>query len=100
LKNSRLFILSTARIFELPVDENNPLRPSSPYTVSKVHGDFPVRNYFHAYGLKTVVSRAFNHEGAGRGPHFVTSSIVRQCIALKYNGASKIAIGNVNIFRD
>jgi GDP-D-mannose dehydratase len=31
---------------------------------------------------------------------FVASSIVRQCIALKYNGASKIAIGNVNIFRD
>jgi GDPmannose 4,6-dehydratase len=88
------------RIPELPVDENNPLRPLSPYAVSKVHGDFLARNYFHAYGLKTVVSRAFNHEGAGRGPRFVTSSIVRQCVALKYNGASKIVIGNVDAFRD
>jgi GDPmannose 4,6-dehydratase len=88
------------RIPELPIDENNPLRPLSPYAVSKVHGDLLMRNYFHAYGLKTIVSRAFNHEGAGRGPHFVTSSIVRQCVALKFGEANKITIGNVNAFRD
>ncbi|RLE90932.1 MAG: GDP-mannose 4,6 dehydratase [Thermoprotei archaeon] len=88
------------KIPELPVDEENPLRPLSPYAVSKVHGDFLVRNYFHAYGLKTIVSRAFNHEGAGRGPQFVTSTIVRQCVKLKFGEASKVLIGNVNAFRD
>jgi GDPmannose 4,6-dehydratase len=72
------------RIPELPVDEGNPLRPMSPYAVSKVYGDFLMRNYYHAYGLKTIVSRAFNHEGAGRGHEFVTSTIVRQCVALKF----------------
>lgn len=60
-----------SRIPELPIDENNPLRPLSPYAVSKVHGDYLMRNYWISYGLKTVVSRAFNHEGAGRGPYFV-----------------------------
>jgi len=88
------------KIPELPIDENNPLRPMSPYAVSKVHGDFLMRNYFYSYGLKTVVSRAFNHEGAGRGPHFVTSSIVRQCVMLKFGETDKILIGNVNAFRD
>jgi len=88
------------KIPELPIDENNPLRPLSPYAVSKVHGDFLMRNYYHSYGIKTVVSRAFNHEGAGRGPHFVTSSIVRQCVMLKFGEADKIFIGNVNTFRD
>ncbi|WP_048078765.1 GDP-mannose 4,6-dehydratase [Desulfurococcus mucosus] len=89
-----------ARIPELPIDENNPLRPLSPYAVSKVHGDYLMRNYYISYGLKTVVSRAFNHEGAGRGPFFVTSSIVRQCVKLKFGEADKILIGNVNAFRD
>jgi GDPmannose 4,6-dehydratase len=51
------------RIPELPINEKNPLRPMSPYAVSKVHGDFLMRNYYYAYGLKTIVSRAFNHEG-------------------------------------
>jgi GDP-mannose 4,6-dehydratase len=88
------------KIPELPIDENNPLRPMSPYAVSKVHGDFLMRNYFYSYGLKTVVSRAFNHEGAGRGPHFVTSSIVRQCVMLKFGETDKIVVGNVNAFRD
>jgi len=88
------------RIPELPIGERNPLRPMSPYAVSKVHGDFLMRNYYHAYGLKTIVSRAFNHEGAGRGHEFVTSTIVRQCVALKFGELDKITIGNVNVFRD
>jgi GDPmannose 4,6-dehydratase len=73
---------------------------SSPYAVSKVHGDFLMRNYYHAYGMKTVVSRAFNHEGAGRGHEFVTSTIVRQCVKLKMGETDKIMIGNINVFRD
>jgi len=88
------------RIPELPVNERNPLRPMSPYAVSKVYGDFLMRNYYHAYGLKTIVSRAFNHEGAGRGHEFVTSTIVRQCVSLKFGELDKITIGNVNTFRD
>lgn len=88
------------RIPELPINEDNPLRPMSPYAVSKVHGDFLMRSYFHTYGLKTIVSRAFNHEGAGRGHEFVTSTIVRQCVALKLNEVDRITIGNVNVFRD
>jgi GDPmannose 4,6-dehydratase len=88
------------RIPELPINEKNPLRPMSPYATSKVHGDFLMRNYYHVYGLKTIVSRAFNHEGAGRGHEFVTSTIVRQCVSLKFDELNKIKIGNVNVFRD
>lgn len=41
------------RIPELPIKESNPLRPMSPYAVSKVYGDFLFRNYHHSYGLRT-----------------------------------------------
>ncbi|MEN4005889.1 MAG: GDP-mannose 4,6-dehydratase [Methanobacteriaceae archaeon] len=85
---------------ELPIKETNPLRPMSPYAVSKVYGDYLMRNYYHTYGLKTVVSRAFNHEGAGRSLMFVTSVITNQIMKLKLGETDKITIGNINAFRD
>jgi len=89
-----------SRIPELPINEDNPLRPISPYAITKVFGDYLMRNYFYSYGLKTIVSRGFNHEGPGRGPMFVTSQIASQMAKLKCGEASKIEIGNVNAFRD
>jgi GDPmannose 4,6-dehydratase len=85
---------------EVPIKETNPLRPMSPYAVSKVYGDFLMRNYYHSYGLDTVVSRAFNHEGAGRGLMFVTSVITNQIMKLKFQEINQISIGNINAFRD
>jgi GDPmannose 4,6-dehydratase len=85
---------------EVPIKETNPLRPMSPYAVSKVYGDHLMRNYYHAYGLDTVVSRAFNHEGAGRGLMFVTSVVTNQIMKLKFGEVNKISIGNLNAFRD
>jgi GDPmannose 4,6-dehydratase len=85
---------------EVPIKETNPLRPMSPYAVSKVYGDFLMRNYYHSYGLDNVVSRGFNHEGAGRGIMFVTSVIARQIMKLKFGEQDRILIGNLNSLRD
>lgn len=85
---------------ELPIKETNPLRPMSPYAVSKVYGDHLMQNYYHSYGLDTTVSRAFNHEGAGRGLMFVTSVVTNQIMKLKFGEIDKITIGNLNAFRD
>ncbi|MBI5460317.1 GDP-mannose 4,6-dehydratase [Methanobacterium sp.] len=85
---------------EVPIKETNPLRPMSPYAVSKVYGDYLMRNYYHSYGLDTVVSRAFNHEGAGRGIMFVTSVVTNQIMKLKSGESDRIVIGNLNALRD
>lgn len=85
---------------ELPIDEGGRLRPISPYATSKVYGDFLTRNYHMTYGLKTVVSRAFNHEGAGRGHDFVTSSIVRQIVSIDRDEQESVSIGDITAFRD
>ena len=85
---------------ELPINEENPLRPVSPYAASKVHGEFLMREYHYCYGMKTVVSRGFNQEGAGRGIIFVTSAITNQVMKLRLGEADRIIIGNVNVFRD
>jgi GDPmannose 4,6-dehydratase len=88
------------KIPEVPITETNPLRPMSPYAVSKVYGDYLMRNYYHSYGLDTVVSRAFNHEGAGRGIMFVTSVVTNQIMKLKFEETDRITIGNLNALRD
>ena len=85
---------------ETPINEDNICRPQSPYAVAKLASDFACRNYFQTYGLKTVVSRAFNHEGAGRGHHFVTASIVRQLISIKMGESDQLTFGNIDSKRD
>jgi GDPmannose 4,6-dehydratase len=88
------------QIPELPISEKNPLRPLSPYALTKVYGEYLFRLYFQAYGLKNVMSRGFNHEGPRRGKNFVTSVITSKVMELKTSGANRIQIGNVNAFRD
>jgi GDPmannose 4,6-dehydratase len=85
---------------ELPIDEKSPLRPMSPYATSKLYGDITFRNYHNSFGLDTVVSRGFNHEGAGRGHNFVTSAIVRQLVLMHMNELTVMKIGDVQSFRD
>ena len=85
---------------EIPIDEQSFMRPMSPYATSKVYGDYAFRNYHTTFGLNTVVSRAFNHEGAGRGHNFVTSTIVRQLVSMHLEELSVMKIGDVQSFRD
>lgn len=63
---------------ELPIKETNPLRPMSPYSVSKVAQEMLALQYYRSYGLKCIVTRAFNHEGPRRGHLFVTSNMAKQ----------------------
>jgi GDP-4-dehydro-6-deoxy-D-mannose reductase len=63
---------------ELPIRETNPLRPLSPYAVSKVTQDLMGFQYFRSYGLHIVRARAFNHSGPRRGDAFATSNFARQ----------------------
>ena len=86
---------------ELPIRETNPLRPLSPYAVSKVAEDRLAYQYYKSYGLKTVITRAFNHEGPRRGEVFVTSNFSKQVAEIE-KGKRKpiIHVGNLNAQRD
>lgn len=53
---------------ELPIVETNPLRPLSPYAVSKVTQDLMGWQYYKSYGLDVVRARAFNHSVARHTP--------------------------------
>lgn len=86
---------------EVPIKESNPLRPLSPYAVSKVGQDLLGYQYYQSYKMFIVRTRGFNHTGPRRGEHFVTSNFAKQ-IAMIENGKQKpvIEVGNLNAIRD
>lgn len=63
---------------DLPIREDCPLRPVSPYAVSKVGEDMAGYMYWRAYGLKTIRTRMFTHSGPRRGEVFVDSFFSQQ----------------------
>jgi len=86
---------------ELPIKENNPLRPQSPYAVSKVAMDYLGYQYFMSYGLKIIRTRGFNHTGPRRGEVFVTSNFAKQIAEIeKGKKTPVIEVGNLDSERD
>lgn len=86
---------------ETPIKEENQLRPLSPYGVSKVTCDMLAQQYNRSYGVRTIITRAFNHEGERRGKVFVTSNFANQ-IAKIEQGLQEpvIKVGNLDAYRD
>lgn len=86
---------------EAPITEENPLRPLSPYAVSKVAQDFLAYQYHKSYGIHAVRTRAFNHTGPRRGQVFVTSNFSRQVAQIeKGKKEPVIEVGNLQARRD
>jgi len=86
---------------ETPIKETNPLRPMSPYGVSKVAADKLGCLYHMSYGLKVIVTRAFNHSGPRRGEVFATSSFAKQIAEIEAGSKEPILyVGNLEAQRD
>ncbi len=86
---------------ETPITEDNPLRPLSPYGVSKVAQDLLAYQYHQSYGTDAVRTRGFNHTGPRRPPVFVASNFAWQ-IARIEKGLQKpvIEVGDLTSVRD
>ncbi len=86
---------------ELPIKESNPLRPLSPYAVSKVTQDLLAYQYFMSYRTDVVRTRGFNHEGPRRGPVFVASDFAKQIADIERGlKPPVIHVGNLEARRD
>jgi GDP-4-dehydro-6-deoxy-D-mannose reductase len=85
---------------EVPISEQNPLRPMSPYASSKVAAEYIARTYYKAYGVPIIITRAFNHTGPRRGLQFVASVIARQITKCLINNTNEITLGYAQAIRD
>jgi GDP-4-dehydro-6-deoxy-D-mannose reductase len=86
---------------EIPIKETNPLRPLSPYAVSKVAQDQLGFQYFHSYGLKVVRTRAFNHGGPRRGEVLLPSDFAKQIAEIERGAREPVVkVGDLSARRD
>lgn len=86
---------------EMPLTEESPIEPVSPYAVSKVAQGMLTLQYGITYGIETVVTRSFGHTGAGQTDRFVLPSFAKQCAAATDGLVEPVVrVGNLDVVRD
>lgn len=85
---------------EVPITEDVPLRPASPYAVSKVAEDRLAFQYWLSWKIKTITTRMFTHTGPRRGDVFVLSNFAKQVAAIEAGRQPRIVkVGNLESIR-
>lgn len=97
-------ICSTSEVYgqvlpdEVPITEEQPYRPSSPYAVSKVAQDLLGLTYFRSYGMKILRTRMFAYLNPRRADLFA-SSFARQVARIEAGLQSELVHGNLDSVR-
>jgi GDP-4-dehydro-6-deoxy-D-mannose reductase len=84
---------------DVPLSEDHPMNPVSPYAVARVAQENLSRIYARSLGLDIVITRSFNHIGPGQRPVFVIPSIIKQFLE-DVPGPVSLSVGDVSIVRD
>jgi GDP-4-dehydro-6-deoxy-D-mannose reductase len=86
---------------DLPLREDQPQRPASPYAVAKVAQEHLALQYQRSWKLDVVLTRSFNHSGPGQSNRFVLPAFAEQ-IALCEHGEhdAVLQVGNLDAERD
>lgn len=102
----RVLLVSSADVYgavsesNLPITEDTPLRPVSPYAASKVAADFLGLQAYLGRGLGVLRVRAFNHLGPGQTDRFVAPALASRIARNERDGGDEIPIGNLSARRD
>lgn len=86
---------------EMPLKEDRPLNPDSPYAVARVSQELLSKLYSQSLGVEVIMTRSFNHIGPGQRPQFVVASFVKQLVeASRQGGNALLKVGNIEVIRD
>ena len=96
----RLIVTSTSEVYGtaryVPIDENHPRQPQSPYSATKIGADAIAKSFFNAFNLPVVIARPFNTYGPRQSARAIIPTIITQIA----NGASEIKVGDLSPTRD
>jgi GDP-4-dehydro-6-deoxy-D-mannose reductase len=85
---------------DLPIPEDAPLRPRTPYGASKVAAEYLALQAHLGDGLGTIRVRAFNHTGPGQAATYLVPGLAGRIAAAERDGAREIAVGSLDAVRD
>lgn len=96
----RIIQISTSEVYGtaryVPIDENHPLQPQSPYSASKIGSDSIAMSFYNAFSLPVVIARPFNTYGPRQSARAVIPTIITQIAA----GMKQIKLGDLSPTRD
>jgi GDP-4-dehydro-6-deoxy-D-mannose reductase len=102
----RVLAVSSADVYgrvradELPIREDAPFRPVTPYAASKIAADQVALQMWLGYGLEVLRIRAFNHLGPGQTTRFVAPAIAERIARNEADGTDVVPVGNLTPRRD
>jgi GDP-4-dehydro-6-deoxy-D-mannose reductase len=86
---------------DLPLGEDAPLRPATPYAVSKISQGYLALQYALAFHMGIIRTRTFHHTGPGRGASFAESAFARQIVDVETGRRPPVLdVGNLEAVRD
>lgn len=84
----------------IPITEDAPFHPASPYAISKIGTDLVGRFYAEAYGINAMITRMFTHTGPRRGDVFAESSFAKQIAMIEAELIPPVVkVGNLDSLR-
>jgi len=101
--NSKVFLSGSAMQFSnmgLPIDEQTPFDPSSPYSVSRIHSVYAARYYRKKYGLSVFVGYLFNHDSPLRTEQHINQKIVKTVIRIAAGSNEKLELGDIEVMKE
>lgn len=100
LKTNRVIVTSTSEVYGtaqyVPIDENHPRQPQSPYSATKIGADAIALSFYNAFGLPVVIARPFNTYGPRQSARAIIPTIISQIA----NGERRIKVGDLSPTRD
>jgi len=87
---------------DMPLREDMPLKPVSPYAVARVSQEMLSQVYAKGFDVDVVITRSFNHVGPGQKDIFVVSSLAKQLAegSKKHVRKLEVVTGDLSIIRD
>jgi GDP-4-dehydro-6-deoxy-D-mannose reductase len=85
---------------DMPIDEDQPMRPITPYGASKAAAEMAASHVHLGRGLPVVCARAFNHIGPGQSAGLVVSAIAQQVAVNERTGSDVVLAGDLTPTRD
>lgn len=96
----RVLVTSTSEVYGtaryVPIDENHPKQPQSPYSATKIGADAIAMSFYNAFNLPVVLVRPFNTYGPRQSARAIIPTIITQIA----NGKREIKLGDLTPTRD
>ena len=102
----RVLVVSSAEVYgivapdQLPLAEDTPTVPASPYAASKLAAEAVALQAWRGYGQPVIVVRPFNHIGPGQSPNFFVPALAKRIVEARRSGAPSLRVGTLTTRRD